>query len=87
MPKETINVPVHGIRIELGEKREDGSRGGTIISVLKDRDLTPDHPFNVSMDVIESTVLAHACAGVDVNSTDYLEGLETVVDQVVNRWE
>jgi hypothetical protein len=32
--------------------------------------------------LVESLVLAHACAGVDVGAAAYLEGLETVLDEI-----
>lgn len=33
---------------------------------------------------IESLILAHACAGIDVKSPAYLEGLETTMDSIAN---
>jgi hypothetical protein len=37
------------------------------------------------MDAIESLVLAHACAGIDVKSLSYVEGIETAVDACVDK--
>ena len=48
--------------------------GGTITSDLDD-----------SMDAIESLILAHACAGVDVADLAYVEGIETAVEACYNR--
>jgi hypothetical protein len=67
--------------------------GGTIRSSLSE-----DYPyrghgyldFHVARDIrnmldaVESLVLAHACAGVDVQSTPYLIGLETALKAIVN---
>jgi len=39
---------------------------------------------NAAMDTIEAIVLAHACAGVDVETPAYIEGIETVVDAIGN---
>jgi len=47
---------------------------GTLIeSKLKDDDIEEDHPFNLTMDAIESLVLGHACAGIDVGSKAYFD--------------
>jgi homoserine dehydrogenase len=47
--------------------------GGTITSDLD------------GMDAIESLILAHACAGVDVADLAYVEGIETAVEACYNR--
>ena len=47
--------------------------GGTITSDLD------------NMDAIESLILAHACAGVDIADLAYVEGIETAVDACYNR--
>jgi hypothetical protein len=40
--------------------------------------------FNMAMDGVESLVLAHACAGVDVEAEAYIEGLETALNACGN---
>ena len=40
--------------------------------------------YNGAIDGIESMILAHACAGIDVTTPDYLEGIETAVEAVGN---
>ena len=35
--------------------------------------------YNAAMDGVESLILAHACAGLDVTDPAYLEGIETAV--------
>ncbi len=47
------------------------------------------HPFhtrqyNGAVDGIESLVLAHACAGVDVQSKEYLEGLASCCEAIAS---
>ena len=88
---QTIKLSAFGIVLEL-----DGKGAGTIKSDLhcempnsgafppefddeKGYDL-----YEAAMDVIESIVLAHACAGIDVTSPAYLEGIETVFDATSN---
>jgi hypothetical protein len=41
---------------------------------------------NAALDGLEALILAHACAGVDVTAPVYLEGIETAVDAIVNRF-
>jgi len=36
--------------------------------------------YNCRMDAIESMVLAHAHAGIDIESKEYIEGIETAVN-------
>jgi len=40
--------------------------------------------FNAAIDGLESLILAHACAGVDVESPAYIEGVETAVEGIAN---
>jgi len=40
--------------------------------------------FNTSMDSIESLILSHAIAGIDIESPAYLEGLEITIDGCIN---
>ena len=42
-------------------------------------DSEEDEEFNAAMDGIEALVLAHARAGIDIESPAYVEGLETAV--------
>ena len=52
----------------------DGS--GNITSTLaKDKNCTKKEA-----DILEFMILAHACAGIDVSSKEYIEGLETVLE-------
>jgi hypothetical protein len=40
--------------------------------------------YNDKVNIIESIILAHAVAGVDIESPAYLEGIETVIDKCLN---
>ena len=42
--------------------------------------------FNGALDALESLILAHACAGIAVNSPAYLEGIETTVTALGNQF-
>jgi len=68
-----VKLPCFGIEVEFSKKL----RKGTITSDLKEPGDTED--FAAAMDGIESMILAHACAGIDIASPAYIEGIETAV--------
>lgn len=78
-----IETDCFGIVVTLtGDKLQ----GGTITSDLHelgdepDMDTDPDaHLYGAAMDAIESMVLAHAVAGIDITDPKYLDGIETAV--------
>ena len=79
----TINLPCFNIVIDLGPEDPDrpgAYQGGKIISDLKGG----NRLCRAAMEAIESLVLAHACAGVDVASPAYIEGIETAVEACCN---
>lgn len=41
--------------------------------------------FNIMMDALESIILAHAIAGIDVNSFAYIEGIKTAAQACGNQ--
>ncbi len=57
---------------------------GAISSNLKVEDSPEDMEYNAAIDGLESLILAHACAGVDVASKKYVEGIETALDAILN---
>ena len=70
---KTIKLPCYGIVLNL-----TGDGGGTITSNLEDYE---------AEDAIESIILGHAIAGVDVESNAYIEGIETAVQAIGNNLE
>ena len=78
---QTLELPVFGIEIT----HVDYDNGASICSNLKDGDDTSPE-FDAAMDAIESMVLAHFCARIDVLSPAYLEGIEVAVENVYNRF-
>jgi hypothetical protein len=84
----TINLPCFSIAITLGpeDPEHPGTyQGGTIASDLKRQ--ADSRLGRAAMDAVEALVLAHACAGVDVASPAYAEGLETAVEACWNRFD
>jgi len=79
----TIKIGCYNIEVTL-----DGRGGGSITSELHDKAVeTPmSQRYNAAMDAVESMVLAHACAGVDITRAAYLEGIETAVDKMINQF-
>lgn len=67
-------LPVFGFTIDLD--------GNTVTSDLHEKG--EGQEMRGAIDAIESMVLAHAVAGVDVESPAYLEGIETAVEAVSN---
>lgn len=61
-----------------GDRWEGGSISGSLVG--------PDDGeiFEAMADALESLVLAHACAGVQVDSPEYLEGVRTAVEACAN---
>jgi hypothetical protein len=73
-----IKLPSFGIVVTL-----TGDGGGAISS-----DLHEDHElYNAGVDGVEALILAHACAGIDITTPAYLEGIETAVDAIANNTE
>lgn len=71
-----IILPCYGIVIE----RRIGY-GGTIHSQLKDG-VRKGSRLAAAMDALESIILAHEIAGVDIATPAYLEGIEEAVQAV-----
>jgi hypothetical protein len=73
--EQKINLCSHGIKIILrGENPEDA----TITS-----DLEPeDHHQAGEMFAVLNMILGHACAGIDVSTPAYIEGIETSLHKI-----
>ena len=86
-PDVTIRLSVDDDWIELGLGHPDvrGRRSGTVRSTLHTTD-DQDDRFNAAMDAIESLVLAHACALIDVTDPRYVEGIRTSLAACTERF-
>ena len=84
----TIQLPCFGIVVRLVRKNTAKTPGaGMITSDLKNPGTsTGDQLFSAAVDGLESLILAHACAGVDVQSPAYVEGVETAVEAIANHF-
>ena len=87
MHPKTIHLPCHGIMICLERDPACGDPGcGKITSDLKTVTTLRAGPFNNAIDALEALILAHACAGIDVTSPAYVEGVETAVEAIGNHY-
>ena len=80
--KKTITLDCFGIVVDL-----DGEGSGEIRSELHEGDVefgTDNVIYDSMMDAIESMVLAHACAGIDIEALSYIEGIEAAVIACAN---
>ncbi len=77
-----FNVGEHHVLIKL----QDGS--GALETDFKagERRSEGDEAYDHAIDGIESLLLAHACAGVDVQSPKYIEGLERALESLANHF-
>jgi len=85
-PGRQIHLPCFGITVHLAQESSPDSLGrGSITSQLKEPGRgTLVCTFNAAIDGLEALILAHACAGVDITSPAYIEGIETAVDAIGN---
>ena len=60
------------------------SVAGNISSNLRLSDDNCNSEWNRSIDALESLILAHACAGLDVSSDQYIKGIETSLEAIAN---
>ncbi len=78
-----IIIPIYNIVINIVTDEEKISISGNITSELHE-DGEDDELYNAAMDGIESMILAHAIAGIDVTSPAYIQGIETAVNACAN---
>ena len=87
-PVRQICLPCYGIKIRLDRRGGDQeSVCGLITSDLRQttsKRNAQSRKLIAAIDVLEALILAHACAGVDVESPAYIEGIETAVDAIGN---
>ena len=91
--QRTIHLPIGGLTIHL-----TGDGGGSLESdlheeidrALHELDATDDaridwEKYARGVDAVESLVLAHAGAGVDIEDPRYIEGIETALASLANQ--
>lgn len=62
-----------------------GKHGGSVTSNLNDNgDWLAPEPIEAAIHAVESLILAHAVAGVDIDDLRYKEGVWTAIDAICN---
>jgi len=79
MEKE-IKTNVYGITVYLSGDGEVPN--GRIVSDLIDGSDDPDVELCAALSGLESLILAHACAGIDITTPAYLEGIEVAINAI-----
>jgi hypothetical protein len=94
--KKTIKLPCFGLTIQLGDpdpQRPGAFQGGkllvgferpTTVPLVVTNDEEYLREVDAALDALESLIVAHACAGIDVSSPAYVEGIETAYDAIDN---
>ena len=94
---EKYVLPCFGIAVEVEQDKASGAYvGGTI-----DSELMPDLPehidqvfedgnelalYKAAMDAVESVILSHAMAGIDVTMAEYVEGIKYMVHGIQRQY-
>jgi hypothetical protein len=85
---KTYSIPEFGITVQVVP---GGSRNGASIESRLKEHLVGDDPTNdpeleAVVNTIESMVLGHASAGIDVASPAYVEGLRSSLEAIANNY-
>ena len=89
--RKTYTIPEFGITVTVHKGFGDGKDFGSIESELK-KHLIGDEPTDYDLELegainaLESLILAHACAGIDVASPAYIEGLRSSLEAITNHY-
>jgi len=62
----------------------DEAGNGTLTSSLSKHYDDVDEEYKAAINGVESLILGHAIAGIDIATPAYVEGIETAVDAVLN---
>ena len=71
------------ISLSISEPDADGKRSGCV-DWSDGYDAGNTRRKDDAIDATESLILAHACAGVDVESAAYIEGINTALEAIDN---
>jgi hypothetical protein len=82
-PETVIQIPIDNDHF-LITLYPDGP-AGSIASTFHSVDVDDNTEYNATVDAIESLILAHACAGVNVQDPAYIKGLKTTMRTISER--
>lgn len=83
---KTYTIKKYGIVIDVIDNLYGVIRESNLKQELTDEteEANIQEQSKAQADAIESLVLAHACAGIDVSSDAYVEGLDTCLEAIAN---
>ena len=86
---KTYTIPKYGITVNVCS--DSGANAGEIISELTKHVIGTEPTENNfelkgAVDAIEALIVAHACAGIDVASKAYVEGLDSALEAIANNY-
>lgn len=64
----------------------DGSQGADENNDESEEDAIERIKHNAALDALESSILAHACAGIKIDDPAYVLGIETALDAIFNNF-
>lgn len=81
-----IHIPELGIELQITEGNGSIIRGIKEINLagLSLEEIEESKELCGALDAIESLILAHACAGINVKNPKYIEGVQVTLDAVAN---
>jgi len=87
---KTISLPCYNITVKLNNPDghikcafDQGAITSDLHETAANYPITADE-YDASVNAIESLILAHAVAGIDIESPAYIEGIETAVEAILN---
>jgi hypothetical protein len=87
---KNIQIQLDGdlINISVDCEKKTGSISSTLKIPVGDKDTSrlDKLQYNSAIDALESLILAHACAGIDVESVEYEEGIESAIDSIAAQY-
>ncbi len=75
------SIPEFGIEVEVNDKGT-----GIITSNLHAVEDEGEDEYNAACDGLESLILGHACAGLDISAPAYVTGIRTAVEAIANHF-
>lgn len=79
--------PTCVLKMSCGLRYEIHQRKGTTLIRSNARDEDDPAELSAALDAVESVVLAHVAAGVDVTEAKYVAGLEEALQKILAVWE
>ena len=77
---KTFDLGIYNIVVTVDEN----NIGEITSSLLNQNDCDNLDEYVAAINAIESIILAHACAGIDIASKEYINGAQTSLDVIAN---